>query len=372
MLAWNKGGSVARVIKPANSAPLVPQLAPPGGTALFAAPTVSIGGNHVAALALRGANIVAAGDDAMYAASKASASPTFSAPALIEGPRDDRSIVGAIVAVNGLGTAQLFHERNFNCDACTHKMAGRILTDAGTNVWSAGVDVSSYQSETYNRDIATAADGSSVVIWKTNNGSGARSIEPAVIENDGTVVKGHRIASSGGSSPGVLTNPSALALDRMPDGAVVAVYVRSNGTGSGIFVADFSKARAGGDDATVPAVRVSEDADGSQLEVATDNAGNTLVTWFDPSDGAGDSNALRSVFRAAGSSTWGPIQTIATETVASYDMEMDALGNAYVVYEVGEVIKAANRRARGLGWLVGSCTPVNGPSKRRESNGLSR
>jgi hypothetical protein len=347
LLGWSYGANdVAAVVDPAGA----------GTGALqqfvgdFGAPTIGIGGNSVGAIAFP-SSLTGANQRGIFAASKDTGASAFGAVAQIQGPNSETATGKPILAVNGFGTGQLLHDIGNQQSCCTHQMLGRILTNPATNVWGAGSPVSSYQSETFNRDIATAADGSAVVLFKTNNGLGARSIEVVVIENNGTVTKGHRIASSNGGGSGVLSNPSALALDRMPDAAVVAAFARNAGTGGGIFVADFSKARAGGGDATVPAERVSADTDGSQSKVATDDAGNTLVTWYDPSDGAGDPNALRSVFRAAGSSVWGPIQTIATENITDHDMEVDALGNAYVVYEAVDVIKGASRRpGAAVGW----------------------
>ncbi len=349
VLGWSYGvNDVAAVVDPAGVGAGTPQ--PLVGD--YGAPTIGVGGNGVGAIAFP--SILASPSEGIFAASKDTGASSFGAVAQIQGPNSESATGKPILAVNGSGTGQLFHDIGNQQSCCTHGMLGRVLTNPTTNVWTAGNSVSSYQSETYDKAIATATDGSAVVLFKTNNGSGFRSIEPVVIENGGTVAKGSSIASSSGGGSGVLTNPSAFDLDRMPDAAVVAVFVRSSGTGGGIFVVDFAKARASGT-GSIPAEKVSADSDGSQSEVATDDAGNTLVTWYDPSDGAGDPNALRSVFRPTGSSVWGPIQTIATENFTSNDtgsdMEMDAVGNAYVVYEAGDVIKAASRRpGAAAGW----------------------
>ena len=143
-----------------------------------------------------------------------------------------------------------------------------------TNTWSAGSTFTYGQSETHNRAVGTAADGSTVMLFKTNNGMNFRTIDPVVIEDNGSVSRGSTIAASSGNGSGVLTNPSGIALDRMPGPgyAVVAAFERHAGTGGGIFVADFSKARAGGP-TTLTAPRVSDDEDGSNPDVATDDAG---------------------------------------------------------------------------------------------------
>ncbi len=176
-----------------------------------------------------------------------------------------------------------------------------------------------------------------MLLLKSDNGITFREIIPALIEDDGTASAGAAIDASSGNEGGDLTNGSGLAVARMPDASVVAAFERKAGTGGGIFVQDFPKSRASGASGGTPAeALVSGDEDGSRPKVATDAAGDTLVAWYDPSDGGGDPNAIRARYRAAGSSTWDSIETVATGNLGALDLAVDDLGNAFVVYKDDE------------------------------------
>lgn len=340
--AWNyQLPGVAAVISPAGSGPLSPQ----AYDGSYGPPTVGIGGNGVGALAFH-----LAADNAIYAASKPGSSNLFGASANIYGPGTETATRNPILAVNHLGTAQLFHDIGNKSSCCVHPLLGRLLDDPATNAWTAGSEFSASASETHNRAVATATDGSTVLLFKTNNGLGGRAVYPAVIDDDGTTAKGGAIDASSGNDPGDLTNPSGIALARTPDAAVVAALIRKEGTGGGVFILDFSKARAagtGGGDPTEE--RVSGDEDGSEPNVETDTAGNVLVSWHDPSDGGADPDAIRARFRPAGSATWGLTETIATgDDLGGHDLAVDALGNAFLVY-VDEEADAVVARIRKPG-----------------------
>jgi hypothetical protein len=334
--AWQYGSSgVAAVVSPAGGNPLAPQTF----AGSYGPPTVGIGGDSVGALAF------ASTENTIYAASKPGNSSSFGSATAIYGPGTETATGNPILAVNDLGTAQLFHDIGNASSCCVHDLLGRLLTDPGGNVWSAGTAFSAGYSETHNRVVGTAADGSTVILFKTNNGLGSRAIIPAVIEDDGSVSKGAAIDASSGNDPGDLTNPSGISVARMPDASVVAAMERKAGNEGGIFVADFPKSRASGESGAAPTeIRVSGDEDGSQPKVATDAAGNSVVVWYDPSDGIGDANAIRARYRAAGGS-WGSTETVATGSLGALDLAVDALGNAFVVY-VDEDADAVKSRIR--------------------------
>ena len=337
--AWKYGTSgVAAVVSPAGSGPQSPKTY----AGSYGSPTVGVGGSSVGALAFE--STLSSPNYAIYAASWPGSSSSFGAATAIYGPGTESATGGPILAVNGLGTAQLFHDIGNYSSCCTHELMGRLLTDPGENTWSAGSTFSSVQSETHNRAVGTAVDGSTVFLYKTNNGSGFREIIPAVIENNGAVLRGAAIHASSGNGGGALSNPSGISVARMPDASVVAAMGRIAGTNGGIWVADFSKARAGDSGGGAPSeLRVSGDEDGSQPKVATDAAGNSIVIWYDPSDGLGDPNAIRARFRPAGSATWGAEETVATGNLGALDLAVDALGNAFVVYEDDEADAVKSR-----------------------------
>lgn len=343
--AWNYASGVAVVTPMGGSAPPTQTYAGDYG-----APTVGIGGSGAGALAFQST----AGNPnyAIYAASKPGNSNMFGGATAIYGPGTESATGHPILAVNGMDTAQLFHDIGNVSSCCVHPLLGRLLTDPEENTWSAGTEFSATASETHNRVVGTATDGSTVLLYKINNGLGARAIVPAVIENDGTTSRGAAIDASSGNGPGALSNPSGISVARMPDASVVAAVARKEGTGGGIFVQDFSKGRAAGSEGgTPPETRISGDEDGSQPKVATDGAGNSIATWYDPSDGGADANAIRARFRAAGSPTWGSVETVATGNLGALDLAVDALGNAFVVYvdEAADAVKARIRKPGATG-----------------------
>ena len=264
--AWNSGTNVVAALIPVGG---VPALTPYEG--IYGEPTVDVGGQGVAAVAFHSLSVPAS--RAILGGSRPTGATAFGAVGPIEeGPTTDNSIKAPVLAVNDLGGALVFHDRGIrNCDACTHQMGAQLLTDPATNAWTAPSSVSSYQSETYNRVIATAVDGTAVALFKTNNGQQFRSIEPVFIGADGSASKGASIEGTSGNLSGALTNPSGIAVARMPNGDVVAALERKPGTGGGVFVLDFpaTRAAAGGTGAP-PEVQVSEDTDGSAPELATD------------------------------------------------------------------------------------------------------
>jgi hypothetical protein len=341
--AWNTGTAVAAVYLPAGGTRALTRY-----EGIFGPPTVGVGGSGVAALSFHALSVSTS--RAIMAASRPAGGAAFGAAAAIEGPSSDNRIGKPILAVNDTGTALMLYDRGNSCDACTHPMAGRALTDPAANTWSAASNVSSYQSETYNRVIATAADGSAVVLFKTNNGTQARSVEPVLIAPDGSTSKGASIDGSSGNLSGALTNPSGIAVARTPSGDVVAALERKAGTGGGIFVLDFAKARAGAGTGAPPETRVSDDTDGFLPELATDAAGNALVSWYDPSDGGEDLPALRARYRPAGG-TWGPTETLATGALDGHDLAMDAAGTAYAVFvdDAGDAVVARTRTSGAAG-----------------------
>ena len=327
--AWQYGtAGVAAVVSPAGSGPLAPQTY----AGSYGSPTVGIGGNSVGALAFQ------LQPYGIFAASKPGAESFFGAATQIEGPPNESGMKSPILAVNDEGTAQLFHGIEDQTFGFGSQFTGRLLTEPATNTWSSGEDFGTGEPFTQNSAVATAADGSTVLLLKSDNGITFREIIPAVIENGGSASKGAAIDASNGNEGGDLTNGSGLAVARMPDASVVAAFERKAGTGGGIFVADFSKERASGASGSgLVELRVSGDEDGSQPKVATDAAGNSLVAWYDPSNGSGDPNAIRARFRPAGSATWGPEETVATGNLGALDLAVDALGNAFVVYQDDEV-----------------------------------
>ncbi len=341
VLGWEygTGDDVATVVEPVGGAPGAAQKF----TGDYSSPTVGVGGNHVGAVAF--ASTLGANNYGIFAAAKPGGSNSFGTATEIQGPNDENATGHPILAVNGSGTAQLFHDVGNATFGFGHNIKGRILTAPGSNTWSAGSDFSAGQSFTHNRVAAAAPDGSTVLLWKSENGINFRTIETAVIENDGTASKGASLEASSGNDTGDLSNPSGIAVARMPDSSVVAAYATIPGHDGGIFEADFSKARAGGGTGDVGAVRRSDDEDGSNPDIATDAAGNTLLTWYDPSDGGADPKAIRARFRPAGGS-FGATETIASgDVTGDYDMAMDGAGNAQVVFQTGsgDQIKATTR-----------------------------
>ncbi len=358
--AWQYGSSgVAVAVSPAVGGPLAPQKY----AGSYGPPTVGVGGGDVGTLAFE--STAGGSSYAIYAASKPGGSGLFGSATAIYGPGTESATGHPILSVNDQGTAQLFHDVGNYQYCCTHSLVGRLLTDPGENTWSTGSTFSSVQSETHNRAVGTAVDGSTVLLYKTNNGLNFREIIPAVIENDGTVSRGAAIDASSGNGGGALSNPSGISVARMPDASVVAAMGRIAGTGGGIWVADFSKARASGASGAAPTEsRVSADEDGSQPQVATDAAGNSLVTWYDPSDGTGDPNAIRARFRPAGSSTWGAVETVATGNLGAHELSVDDLGNAFLVYldEDADAIVSRVRRPGAAGAWNGLQTLSTGLS----------
>ncbi len=222
--AWQYGSSgVAAVVSPAGGNPLSPQTF----AGAYGPPTVGIGAGDVGALAFEST----AGNPnyAIYAASKPGNSSSFGGATAIYGPGEESATGSPILAVNGLGTAQLFHDIGNLAYGFTHSIWGRLLTNPAANTWPAGSPFSSSQFQTLNRVVGTAADGSTVLLYKTDNGLNFREIVPAVIENDGSVSKGAAIDASSGNDPGDLTNPSGISVARMPDASVVAAMERKAG-----------------------------------------------------------------------------------------------------------------------------------------------
>ncbi|HKI67600.1 MAG TPA: hypothetical protein VJ989_10090 [Solirubrobacterales bacterium] len=333
--AWQYGTSgVATVVSPAGSGPLAPQTY----AGSYGSPTVGVGGNSVGALAFQ------LQPYGIFAASKPGTESSFGAAAQIEGPPNETGMKSPILSVNDEGTAQLFHGIEDQTFGFGSQFTGRLLTEPATNTWSSGENFSTGEPFTHNSAVATAADGSTVLLLKSDNGLNFREIIPAVIENGGSASNGAAIDASSGNGSGALTNPSGLSVARMPDASVVAAFERKAGTGGGIFVADFSKSRASGASGTgLVEIPVSGDEDGSQPKVATDAAGNSIVIWYDPSNGPGDPNAIRARFRPAGSATWGAEETVATGTLGALDLAVDALGNAFVVYQDDEADAVKSR-----------------------------
>ncbi len=96
--AWNYGSGVAVVLPSAGGGP-----APQTYAGSYGAPTVGIGGEGVGAIAFP---LTTYG---IVAASKPAAAGTFGEATQIEGPPNEDGMKGPILAVNDLGTAQLFH-----------------------------------------------------------------------------------------------------------------------------------------------------------------------------------------------------------------------------------------------------------------------
>ncbi len=349
--AWTYGAPGVAVVLPTAGGAPAPQTFPGS----YGPPTVGIGGSGVGAIAFQ------ASPYGIFAASKPAGASAFGAAAQIEGPPNETGMVNPILAVNAQGTAQLFHGIEDQTYGFGSKYTGRILSDPSTNTWTAGGAFGTGEPFTHNAAVATATDGSTALLLKSENGLNFREVIPAVIENDGSVAAGAAIVASSGNGSGALTNPSGISLARLPDASLAAAFQLKAGTNGGIFVSDLSKSRAGGTGGgIVPRVRVSDDEDGSQPHIATDAAGDTIVTWYDPSDGAGDPSAIRARFRAAGSTTWNPTETVAAGNLDEHALAVDGLGNAFVVYVDQEADEIATKvRTPGASGTWGAAETIS-------------
>jgi hypothetical protein len=380
--AWviNGADDIAAVIRNAGSAAGAPQVFEGD----YDDPDVAIGGGSVGVLAWESKSTL----DYVYVASKAGTATLFSSPQSFTGdghtgPTAPPSAQDPVVAVNGFGTGMLFFERDYynppSYSTLAEAVEGRILLDAATNTWSAGVDLHSNPREPRSTEVSVAADGS---VFYGSNGfelGPCYYLHGMVLENDGSGGPGsggYFAYTCGGALNGIYPSNA-----RLPNGDVVMAFHYH--TGAGIYVLDITKARAmssTADNLWLGAVRVDNadnTEDGLWPRVRTDAVGNAVVVWYDTSG----TQSMLARFRPAGTAIWGPVEVISSgeSYQPDFDFDMDAAGNGYLVYErsVGgsEQIVGVERRPGAAGiWTVpevlsGGLSPVKEPQVAAGSNG---
>jgi len=380
--AWvvNSADDIAAVIRNANSAAGAPQVFEGD----YDQPDVAIGGGSVGVLAWESKST----SDNVYAASKAGTATLFSSPQTFTGdghavPSAPPSAQDPVVAVNSFGTGMLFFERDYftppSYSTLAEAVEGRILLDAATNTWNAGVDLHTNPRSPGSTEVSVAADGS---VFYGSNGfeqGPCYYLHGMVLENDG----GGSIGSVGvfaGSCAGALNGvyPSNA---RLPNGDVVMAFHQH--TGVGVYVLDITKSRALSNSTAsmLPdAVRVdnaNNTEDGLRPRVRTDAGGNAVVVWYDTSG----TQSMLARFRPAGTAIWGPVEVISSgeNYQPDFDFDMDAAGNGYLVYERSDgptqEIVGAERTPGAAGiWTVpevlsGGLSPVKEPQVVAGTNG---
>ena len=349
--AWVLDGDddVAAVVKPAGEAPGAPQVF--AGT--YDDPDVAVGGGGVGVLAWESADT----DENVHVASKAGTASSFSSPATFTGdghtgPSAPPSAQDPTVAVNDQGTGMLFFERDYfippSYSMLAEAIEGRVLLDPGTNSWNSGVSLHTNPREPRNTEVSVAADGSVFLGANLFELGPCYKIGVMVLESDGTGAAGDDVAYTCGHTYNGI-NPSSA---RLANGDVLMTY--HHHTDGGIYVLDISKARAKGAGPEMEDQEVRlDDPEGGQTGawplVRTDAAGNAVVVWHDTAG----TQSLLARYRAAGQTSWGPVETISTGDtyVGDFDFDVDAAGNGHLVYRRGgaEPAVVAVERTPGAG-----------------------
>ena len=380
--AWvlNGADDIAAVIRNAGSAAGAPQVFEGD----YDQPDVAIGGGSVGVLAWESKST----SDFVYVASKAGAATMFSSPQSFTGdghtgPSAPPSAQDPVVAVNSFGTGMLFFERDYfnppSYSTLAEAVEGRILLDAATNTWNAGVDLHTNPREPRSTEVSVAEDGS---VFYGSNGfelGPCYYLHGMVLENDGggSIGSAGRFAyTCGGALNGVFPSNA-----RLPNGDVVMAYHQH--TGAGVYVLDITKSRAmsSSTDNMLPgAVRVDNadnTEDGLWPRVRTDAAGNAVVVWYDTSG----TQSMLARFRPAGEANWGPVEVISSgeSYQPDFDFDMDDAGKGYLVYERSDggsqQIVGVERQPGAAGiWTVpevlsGGVSPVKEPKVVAGSNG---
>lgn len=326
-------------------------------------PDIAIGGSSVGVLAFEDGT----GSTSIHAASKGPGATTFTAAIPFSGdghvsPAASPNAANPSVAVNGMGTGMLFFERDsYNPPSYSdvaEAIEGRILTNPGTNTWNAGADLNSVVYDPRAMEVSVAPDGSAFLGISIYQVGPCWGLDTAVLENDGTGSSNpdqFALTCAGNRYAGVYPSNA-----RLPNNDVVMAY-RNNQEDSVKFL-DLSKARASAGSTNLSASEVRLDEVGgtqrtnNRVLVRTDAAGNTLVAWYDDNDaGVSNPQSMLARFRPSGG-IFGPAEVISSgeDYSGEFDLDMDAAGNAYIVYGrttgANEEIVAAERAAGASGW----------------------
>ena len=350
---------VAVVFKPFASGVGTPQEF--AGT--YDAPDVAVGGNSVATLGFD-----EPGGPRAAATSKASGSTAFNAtPAFFigdghTGPTAPPSAGDPLVEVTDSGTGILAFEQDYynppSYSTKVESVQGRILANPTTNTWTGSGAFRGDSFDLRAGDLSVATDGSTFYGSNSLSVGPCWYIAPGLLEQGGSGSGGDhlKLGCSGNPYAGVI--PS---FDRLPNGDVVMAYRKNDE--SNIYVIDFSKARAQSGSSSPTAVKINPGNDqrsNTNPRLRTDAAGNAIVVWYDSDTGTGTPKSLLARFRPVGGA-WGPVEVINSgeDYEGSFDLDVDATGNGYVVYErtnptTGDQEIAAAERTPGAsgGWSV--------------------
>ena len=324
---------VAAVFRPLGSAVGLPQEF--AGT--YDAPDVAVGGNSVATLGFD-----EPGGPRAAATSKASGSMTFNpTPAFFIGdghtsPSAPPSAGDPLVEVTDSGTGILAYEQDYynppSYSTKVESVQGRILANPTTNTWTGSGAFRGDSFDLRAGDLSVATDGSTFYGSNSFSVGPCWYIAPGLLQQDGSGSGGDhlKVGCSGNPYAGVI--PS---FDRLPNGDVVMAYRKKDE--SNIYVIDFTKARAGSGSSEPAAVKINPGNDqrsSTDPELSTDSMGNAIVVWYDSDSGTGNERSLLARFRPLGGS-WGPVEVITSgeDYEGSFDFDMDAAGNGYLVYE---------------------------------------
>lgn len=336
--AWESDGDIAAVLKSGSGAVSAPQVFAGG----YDDPDIAIGGDGVGVLAWE------SGDDetTVYASAKAPGAGSFSDPATFHGdghsgPTAPASAQDPSVAVNANGTGMLFFERDYynppSYTSIAEAIEGRVLLNPGANTWNSGLDLAGAVPDPRGTEVSVAADGSAALAMNTFEQGPYWGNQLAVLEENGSGGGGDRTAYSGASG---IYNGIYPSNTRMPNGDILMAF--GHHSDEGTYALDVTKARATGAGGTMSDSEVRLDnPDGSETGgpalVRADAAGNAIVVWWDDSTAGSTSRGLRARYRAAGQTSWGPVETVpgSAAGLGEFDFAVDGAGNGYLVFNRG-------------------------------------
>ncbi len=353
-VVWNDGSGdkdVSAAFRTASGSYGSAQVMSGGGT--NTEPTISLGAGGAAII---GWHYLESGEHAIQSRSRSSALSALGSVQNLIGPAADAGISHPDVdafdstVAGELGVAA-FGQDYYCAGNCYWHIGGTTIESPSAATASvATIEYGGWQ----NLEIETAADGTAIVVGKSDICCNQRTISVGGRTAAGSWSEGGELAVGYENDPGCLCG-SIPRIARLPGGGAAIVYTRKSSPGDDVEFAEFSFARAVGTGGRLSESNLSGTTKGSYPDVLSDSVGDLLVAWR-----AADGRYV-SRYRPHGGS-FEPIQTIAEETAAAHDqlsVAMGPEGTAYAVFVAdGEVEAAARPSGAGSSW--GAPQPLTG------------